>query len=344
MYALVISDQGVCTAAQHGLLGHRKAPGLELHEQLEVGLERRAALIGRRDLAQTVGEEAQGALSRNARVELAHRASGGVAWVHKRLFSLGAGSDLGALFVVERVEVVAPHVDLAPHFEHRRCVGRQSQRHLLDGAHVGRDLFAHLAVAARGGLHQHAGFIAQAHGQTVELEFGHIVHRGIGLGESQGSSHAGVEVARAAGLGVGLGVDREHGHTVAHRRKRIEHPAAHTLGRGIAGQQPGVCGFNVLQFPEQPVVLGVGDFRVVEGVVAVGVVVELGAQLGGSLGGARPRSEKIGCHDSRIRRTGGEPEASRPTGRGCPARRTGFPGRRRCRPWCRWTGAGLRRR
>ena len=87
-----------------------------------------------------------------------------------------------------------------------------------------------------------------------------------------------------------------------------------------------------------------GDFGVVERVVAVGVVVQLRAQLGGSLGGAGHRSEKVRRHDSQVKRTGGVPAGSQPTGRGCRARRTGFPNRCRCCPSSRWTAAVRRRR
>jgi hypothetical protein len=40
-----------------------------------------------------------------------------------------------------------------------------------------------------------------------------------------------------------------------------------------------VPGLQVFQFPQQLIVLGVGDFRVVQDVVAVIVVVELTAQV-----------------------------------------------------------------
>ena len=48
---------------------------------------------------------------------------------------------------------------------------------LPDGAHVLRHVLAGLAVAARGGLHQHAVLVAQVDRQAVELELGVVVHR-----------------------------------------------------------------------------------------------------------------------------------------------------------------------
>jgi hypothetical protein len=59
--------------------------------------QRRATLLHGCDLAQAIGEKAQGALGGNARIELAHGTCGGVARVHKgflafaaRCFSLSA--------------------------------------------------------------------------------------------------------------------------------------------------------------------------------------------------------------------------------------------------------------
>jgi hypothetical protein len=49
-----------------------------------------------------------------------------------------------------------------------------------DGAHVVGHVLAGLAVTARGGPHQHALLVAQAHGQPVELELGQVVDGRIG--------------------------------------------------------------------------------------------------------------------------------------------------------------------
>jgi hypothetical protein len=85
------------------------------------------------------------------RVELAHRAGGGVARVDEGLAALLA------LALVQALEVVAAQVDLAAHLQHRGALALQPQRDLADGADVLRHVLAGLAVAARGGLHQHAG-------------------------------------------------------------------------------------------------------------------------------------------------------------------------------------------
>jgi hypothetical protein len=64
--------------------------------------------------------------------------------------------------------------------------------------------------------------------------------------------------------------------------KRSEGAGADALGRRIRRAQLRVFRLQGLQLAEQPVVLGVGDLRVVEDVVAVVVVVQLDAQLLGA--------------------------------------------------------------
>jgi hypothetical protein len=59
----------------------------------------------------------------------------------------------------------------------------------------------------------------------------------------------------------------------------LQGPGAHPLGGRIRGNPFRVPGFQVLQFPQQPVVLGVGDLRIVQDVVAVIVVVKLTAEV-----------------------------------------------------------------
>jgi hypothetical protein len=112
--------------------------------------------------------------------------------------------------------------------------------------------------------------------------------RRIALGQPQLAPHAAVEVARAAGLDVGLGADRQHRHLVPHLGEAFQHLAADALRGRIGHQQLGCCPPG-LQLAEQLVVLGVRDLRFVEHVVAVRVVVQQLAQrlhallhLGGS--------------------------------------------------------------
>jgi hypothetical protein len=188
----------------------RKTPRFQRLQHLVMRAKHRPALGRRRDGAQAVGKKAQRALGGDVRIELAHGPRGGVARVHKGLAALLA------LALVERIKVGAAHVDLAAHFQHRGHALGQGQRNLPDGADVVRHVLAHLAIAARGGLHQAAVFVAQAHGQAVKLGLGHVFDGGVGIGQPQLAPHAGVKRLRAGGLGVGFGVDAEHGHHMAH--------------------------------------------------------------------------------------------------------------------------------
>ena len=183
----------------------------------------------------------------------------------------------------------------------------QPQRNLPDGADVLRHVLTRLAVAARGGLHQHAVLVAQADGQAVELGFGHVVdgragQRGLrggaqrlgavaGVGglqfgaallAGQVVAHLFVELLGTGGRGVGLGADAEHGQRVAHRGEARQHRAAHALGGRIGRAQLGVRGFQRLQFLEQAVVLGVGQLGGIQRVVLVRGALDQAPQLGGA--------------------------------------------------------------
>ena len=66
---------------------------------------------------------------------------------------------------------------------------------------------------------------------------------------------------------------------MANRRKPIQHLADHALGRRVGAAQFGVLGLDGLQVLEQAVVLGIRDLGRILDVVALGVVLQLGAQL-----------------------------------------------------------------
>ena len=269
---------------------------------LEIG----AAFAGRRDLAKAISEKAQGPLGGDGGIELAHRTGRGVARVHKGLGRLVASGHARAHALVQRLEIVAAHVDLATHLQHRRRIARKPQRDLAQRADVLRHVFARFTIAARGGLHQHAVFIAQADGQAVELGLGDVGHGRAGQhGLRDGAERLGA-VARVVGLqadapllgrqvvahlliellgagrrGVGLGADAEHGHGVAHRPEAGQHRAADALGGRIGRAQLGVRGLDGLQLLKQLVVLGVGQLGRVQRVVLVRGAVQGGAQAGG---------------------------------------------------------------
>ena len=104
--------------AFHSLVhrARRQADGVERVEQGGLGGGDAPAV----DLAEPVSEEAERPLDRIACVELAHHAGGGIARIDEGLLALGAAFDELALPLVQGLEVVAAHEDLAAHLEHRR--------------------------------------------------------------------------------------------------------------------------------------------------------------------------------------------------------------------------------
>jgi hypothetical protein len=148
---------------------------------------RREALRAGEDV---VGVEVEGPRGGDLRIELAHAAGGGVARIGERLLALGDQ------LLVELVEGVGEHDDLAANREerrHRALAVAQPQRHAGDGAHVGGDAFALAPVAARRGLQQGAVPIDQLDGEAVELGLEDVLDVGL---RPQTLVHALVEAAQ----------------------------------------------------------------------------------------------------------------------------------------------------
>ena len=72
---------------------------------------------------------------------------------------------------------------------------------------------------------------------------------------------------------------------MAHLAERRQRFATDPLGRRLGSDQLGVFGLQGLEFAEKPVVLRIGNRRLVEHVVAVVVGVDLAAQGGKTFGG-----------------------------------------------------------
>ena len=143
-----------------------------------------------------------------------------------------------------------------------------------DGADVLGHVFAHLAVAPGGRVHQHAVLVAQVHGQAVKLGLCHVFHGGVGIGQAQFTANAGVKRVCAAGFCVGFGANAEHGHRMAHGGKGVQRLTTHAAGWGIGPGQMGVFRLQRLQAAKQAVVLGIGHLRGIQHVVTVGVMVQ----------------------------------------------------------------------
>ncbi len=104
-------------------------------------------------LADTVGKKAQWALGGDSGVELAHGTGSGVARVDKGFFALLTGGNALALALVQRLKVVAAHIDLPAHFQHRWNPLGQPQGNLANGADVLGHVLARFAITPGSGLH-----------------------------------------------------------------------------------------------------------------------------------------------------------------------------------------------
>ena len=153
---------------QH-LLGRLAEPGQRVGRQTEAAHRLDRAELRRRegfaDLAPGVGEEGKRPRRGDARIELAQRAGGEIARVGvDRLPRLG-------LARVERFEIGVAHIDFAARLEDaRRAV--EPMRDRFDRAHVGGDVLALEAVAARRRPDELAVLVAQVAGEAVDLRLG----------------------------------------------------------------------------------------------------------------------------------------------------------------------------
>ena len=264
---------------------------LAAHRQTQLAQRiQQAAVAGRRfpsgRFADAVGIERQRALRGDRRIELTDAAGGAVARIHQR------GAAAFALLLVVAFEIRTGNKHLAAHFQHRRRAGRiEPQRNAADGAHVLRHVLAGFAVAARGGQRQHALLVPEIDGEAVELELAGIFDGRVAVLELEFAAHARVEIQRPRGLDVGFRVDRQHGHAVRYRREAFQRLAAHAPRGRIGRHQLRVRGFQRFKFAVEAVVLGIRDFRIVEHVVAVIVVVDLLTQQACALGDALGHQE-----------------------------------------------------
>ena len=213
---------------------------------------------------------------RDLGVLLAQAAGGSVARVGEGVATLGIG-----LFI-QTNKAALRHVDLAAYLDGTLAVGaHMSERrlgqvhgHILDGTDVERHVLARGAIAARGRAHEGAVLVGKRHAQTVNLKL-------TGIGDAAGAERIlgalepRVELVQIHGIVHGI-----HACHVRDRRKLLAHVAAHALGIAVGRHQIGIGRLDFLQLNEHFVEGGVRDLGCVEHVVAIGVVIELVAQLG----------------------------------------------------------------
>ena len=223
-----------------------------------------------------VNKGGQVAASRDLGILLTQRSGGGVARVGEGIAALGVS------LVVEAHKAAPRHVDLAAYLNGALAVGAhvgerrlgQVHGHILDGTDVERYVLARGAIATCGRAHKGAVLIGKRHAQTVDLKLA-------GIGDAAGTERIlgalepCVELVQIHGIVHGI-----HARHVRYRRKLLAHVAAHALGIAVGRHQVRIGHLDLLQLNEHFVKGGVRDLGRIEHVVAIGMVVELVAQLG----------------------------------------------------------------
>ena len=221
--------------------------------------------------ASAVGKECQRPRRRDAGVELAQRTRRRVAWIGEFLFSMRA------LPAVELLEIGFQHQHFAPHLEPRGWMRpAQPERNRADGAQVGGDVLAGVAVAARRAGRQDAVLVSEADRKAVKLGLDRILH----VLRLQCFAHSAVESNDRVVLE--RIVERQHRRSVRDLGEISPWCGADALGRGVGSDELRILLLEFLQFAEQAVVLGVRNQRTVEHVIMVIVLFDVGAQLVGA--------------------------------------------------------------
>ena len=223
------------------LLSNRKAPSLQLLQHVVMRSKTWPTLGCSCHLAHTIGKERQRPLHGNAGIQLAHRARSGIARVGKQL---AASSFLPG---IELGEICTAHIDLATHFQHSRHIGcRQHQGNLANGANVVGDILTHFTVATSDCVHKTAIFVAQAHGQAIELGFSHVLNKRGTVTKLQLATNARIKCLCTCCLVVSFSTNGKHRHHMAHRLETIQHRTNHALSGGVRCKQCGVSTFQSL--------------------------------------------------------------------------------------------------
>jgi hypothetical protein len=244
---------------------HPQSPGAERLQHLPLGGDLQP--FGSEDV---VGVEVEGAGGGHLRIELPHRAGGGVARVGERLLAFGEEA------LVQLVEVFRAHDHLAAHGDEGRDRPvtllwiAQAQGDARDGADVRRDPLAAPAVAACRGLLEHPAAVDQLDREAVELGLEDVLDGKVG---TQPFAEALVEPAERRLVLVG--VQGEHRRRVLDGREAGQRLPGHALRGRVFGDQVGELLLQGDQLMIELVVRRVGERRLVFDVVEVIVVADL---------------------------------------------------------------------
>ena len=219
---------------------------------------------------QRIGEEAERPRRRDRRVELTQRTGRGVARIDIELL---AGLRLLAIKVEERS---LGHVDFAAHFaDFRHAPALQPLRHVLQGFHIGSDVLALTAVAARRAGDQRAVFVAQRHRQAVDLRLG-AEHDLLVVRQPQEAADAADEIDDVL-FGERV-VERQHRHRVPDFCETPRRRRADPLRQALQRAQLRKARFDRAVAPPQRVIFGIGHARRVVLIIAPVVPGDLGGK------------------------------------------------------------------
>ena len=264
---LGVGDDLVDPLEHHRALGDRKPPGAQRVVALGLPLQREALA-----LAEAVADQPQVARRRDARILLPQRARRGVARVgvdglarldHER---------------VERLEVRQPEVHLAAHLDQggHGELGRAGEllRHLLQRAHVERDVLAGAPVAPGERAGEPAVLVQEVDRKPVDLQLAQVVQllRPDVAGHPLGPRP---QIVRAERV-----VEAEHALEVVVGGEIAREGAADLLGGRLRRDELGVLLLDRQQLAPQLVELAVGQHRRIEHVVAEPVAPDLLGQPG----------------------------------------------------------------
>ncbi len=268
------------------------------------------------DVEAAVGTESmhdhgQWAAGGDPRVLLPQGAGGGVARVGERF--VASGDQRGVEFGEgrRREEDLAADLQQLGH-----APTAQPARHRREGPDVRGDVLSRPPVAAGGRARQVAVLVDQVDRETIDLQ---LAQPGVHLGLPGDAGGPRLELHLREDV-----VQREQPLQVLHRGEQRRDGAGDLLGRRVRRAQTRIAGLELRQLGHELVVLGVGDGRGIQDVVAEGVF----AQLPGQLRRPRPRlcrdlvdRRRVGRVRGGVRAGGVERAHTDPSARARPASR-----------------------
>lgn len=227
--------------------------------------------------ADAVSEKSEGSLGGALRVELLECSGCGIARVNE------SGESCFVALFVHSGEGFIGHEDFASDFEELGSPVGELKRDAVDGADVVGDVVACLAVAAGGGVIEGAISVDERDRDAIDLGFdgdGDIFAAEVFLEALVERDEFGVGNVVVFWVELEDVVDGKHRDEVGDLLEAFDGIPADALGGGVGVGELGVFFFEFLEFAEDFVVFGVGDFRGGVGVVEPVVVLEVLTELG----------------------------------------------------------------